>query len=134
MMYARLWIPGRFTDLNEFIRINRTSRIQANELKQSEDNRVIWACKEQCPRLHIEEPVLLRYIWVEKDAKRDFDGIAFAQKFIQDGLVKAGVLQNDGQKWVKGFDHRFMKAPKGRGNGPGEEPGVQVDIMKWQLK
>jgi hypothetical protein len=46
---------------------------------------------------------------------------------VNDGLVKAGVLPNDNQKWVLGFDYDvFIKAAKGK-------EGVVVEINEYDL-
>ena len=46
--------------------------------------------------------------WYEKNGKRDIDGIAAGgTKFICDGLVMAGIIKDDSQKYVKSINHRF---------------------------
>ena len=48
------------------------------------------------------------YHWYEKDRRRDKDNIcAFGRKVIQDALVKARFLRNDGWKNIAGFEDRF---------------------------
>ena len=43
-------------------------------------------------------PIALKITWYEKNKRRDVDNITFATKFIQDALVKCGVIENDSQK------------------------------------
>ena len=50
----------------------------------------------------------MHYVWVEPNRNRDKDNVAFAKKFVQDGLVKAGVLVNDGWAQVEGFTDNFV--------------------------
>ena len=50
----------------------------------------------------------------------DKDNIAFAKKFIQDSLVHAGVLANDGWNQIEGFTDDFAVDPK--------NPRVEVTI------
>lgn len=38
------------------------------------------------------------FLWVSKHKRMDMDNIESGQKFIWDGLVKAGVIENDGWK------------------------------------
>lgn len=57
--------------------------------------------------IRIVKPVELDYLWVAKDKRTDRDNIAFAKKFVQDALVKCGVLEDDGWKYVVGFSDRF---------------------------
>lgn len=48
-------------------------------------------------RRPLREPVYCRYLWVERDRRRDKDNIAaFGRKVIQDALVQMGALRNDG--------------------------------------
>ena len=54
-----------------------------------------------------EKPVHVYFAWVEPNRRRDIDNIAFAHKFILDGLVDAGVLKGDSQKYVTGFVDLF---------------------------
>ncbi len=49
------------------------------------------------------------YRWYEPSRRRDLDNIsAFGRKVIQDGLVQAGVLENDGWKQICGFVDEFF--------------------------
>ena len=49
----------------------------------------------------------MRYLWVEKNKRRDKDNIAFAKKFIQDALVKEKVLENDGWAQIESWTDAF---------------------------
>lgn len=49
----------------------------------------------------------IRYRWIEKDRRRDKDNISFAKKFIQDALIDAQILPDDGWKWIEGFEDHF---------------------------
>ena len=57
-------------------------------------------------------------------SRRDKDNIAFAKKFIQDSLVHAGVLQNDGWKHIEHFTDDFAVDPK--------NPRVEVVIEEFE--
>lgn len=70
-----------------------------------------------------EGPVGIRCTWYEKNRSRDPDNIFAGVKFILDGLVKSGVLANDGQKWVKSINHYLGPVNKDR-------PGVLVNIAE----
>jgi len=51
----------------------------------------------QLPNVAISGPVTISYHWVEPSRRRDKDNISgYGRKLIQDALVKAGVLKNDG--------------------------------------
>ena len=50
-------------------------------------------------------PVWLTYTWYSKYARIDTDNVAFAVKFIHDGLIDAGVLDGDGRRHIAGLSH-----------------------------
>ena len=55
-----------------------------------------------------ERPVYMVYHWYCADRRRDKDNISsFGRKVIQDALVRAKILQNDGWKDIIGFEDRF---------------------------
>jgi len=57
-------------------------------------------------RLVPMKAVCMDYLWKEKDRRRDPSNIISAKKYIEDALVKAGILPGDGQKVIKGImDH-----------------------------
>lgn len=70
----------------------------------------------------IDEPVFIQFVWIEKNSRRDPDNIIFAKKFILDGMVAAGILPNDNQKWISGFDECWEINK--------QKPGVEV-ILTW---
>lgn len=99
-------IPGRFPSLNDYIAAERKNRHIAAKMKRDETKRVAdIAANSDMPTF--EKPVHVYFTWVEPNRRRDIDNIAFAHKFILDGLVDAGVLKGDSQKYVTGFVDRF---------------------------
>lgn len=67
------------------------------------------AIRLQLKRLRIHNPVFIRYCFYEPNRKRDLDNIAgVAHKFVQDSLVKCGVLENDGWDNIIGFSDQFF--------------------------
>ena len=106
-MEYKLIIPYTLPSLNEYIKENRRSLFQANRLKSETEADIVLLCREQLSGVKIDKPVFIRYLWVEPDRRKDLDNISFARKFVQDGLVKAGVLKNDTWRYVKGFADEF---------------------------
>lgn len=49
----------------------------------------------------------LRFLWIEKNNRRDADNISFATKFIQDAMVACGVFPDDSRKYICGLSHDF---------------------------
>jgi hypothetical protein len=96
-------IHGELCDLNTYIRAERSNRFRASKIKQEETERVAW---ETAGLGTITSyPVHITYTWYSKDNRMDIDNVAFAVKFIHDGLVEAGVLDGDGRKHIAGFSH-----------------------------
>ena len=98
-------IKGRLIGLNEYTKANRTKSYLANKLKQEQEEIVILSarsCRLEKVRTY---PIGLRIKWYEPNAKRDIDNITFAVKFILDGLVKSGYIENDSQRYVKSIEH-----------------------------
>ena len=119
----RLVIPGRFPGLNDYIKAERGNRYRAAKIKRECTELSMWCCKQQ--RIPKQTgPVELRITWFEPNAKRDLDNIGFAIKFVLDGMVKAGVLENDNQKWVKRIVHEAEIDQK--------KPRVEIEINQWE--
>ena len=105
----RVTIPMKLPSLNEYIsacKIQRGKWNKGNQMKQDTQDMMIYYLK----RLPIfQKPVRIKFIWVsEKGDRRDLDNIAFAKKFILDGLQQAGRISNDNRKHVTGFIDEFI--------------------------
>lgn len=104
-------IPGELPDLNEFIKATNKHRIIGANLKKEADETVYYASIKH--RGHaIEPPYRFAFKWVLKDKRKDYDNVAFAKKFVLDGLQQAGIIEQDSQKFVKGFSDDFEIDPK----------------------
>lgn len=89
---------NRFPTLNEYIDCERGSTIAAAAMKKKCTEQV----KEQCLSQQIESvkgKVDLLFEW-HSSTRHDPDNVAFAKKFILDGLQAAGVLENDNRKFI----------------------------------
>lgn len=109
-------IKGKLATLNEHDNANRTNRFGGAALKKRMNELVA----SQAPALGIDVPMTIHFTW-RYSGRHDFDNIAFAKKYVLDGLQHAGTITNDNQKFVKGFSDSFKKVE------PGEE-GVIVVI------
>ena len=88
----------RFPTLNEYIDCERGSTIAAAAMKKKCTEQV----KVQCVSQHIQRvngKVDLLFEW-HSSTRHDPDNVAFAKKFILDGLQAAGVLENDNRKFI----------------------------------
>ena len=121
-MKAKLILPFTFPGLNDYISVERSHRQKAAKMKRDCQNAVILCARRQI-RGKFTRPVVMNYLWVEKDRRRDKDNVAaFGRKVIQDALVKAGVLHNDGWANIEGFSDRFA--------GDKKNPRVEVEIVE----
>lgn len=100
-------IQGRFPSFNEYTLANRTNKYAGAGMKKNAENRVIKAINDQLPDTHIKSPVFVKITWIEGNKKRDLDNICFAKKFVLDGMVKSGLIENDNWSHVCGFLDQF---------------------------
>lgn len=106
MASQQLTIDERMPNLNDYTRAIAYSRYKGGEMKDQWDEIVRLSAKQQ--KLgHFTEPITIEFHWYEPNTNRDVDNVAFAKKFILDGLQKAGVITNDNYQWVKGFSDHF---------------------------
>jgi Holliday junction resolvase RusA-like endonuclease len=103
-----MFIEGQFTSLNAYIRSERGNKYKANQLKQQNTSLV----KYQVLGKKIETPCKLRFIWHVANRRTDPDNVAFAKKFVIDGLVQANVIPEDSMKYIIGFEDEFIVSKK----------------------
>lgn len=99
------------TDANNYINAERTNRFMAAEIKKRETNTAYRSFLNQFIE-EFKKPVHIKFIWYVKKSKngklKDPDNIAFAKKFILDGLVDAGVIVNDTLKEIYSLKDEFI--------------------------
>lgn len=103
-------IMGRFCSLNEFYRLHHYAQAKT---KADSEARIIAAIR--AANIKPVKRCTYSVLWVEPNKKRDLDNVAFAKKFIQDALVKAGIIENDTAEFIAGFSDSFAydrKLPK----------------------
>lgn len=121
-MNYKFTIKGTLPGLNELIEAERRNRFIGAKLKKQYEAVVMRAARS-LGNVEFEEPVYMVYHWYEKDRRRDKDNIcAFGRKVIQDALVKARFLKNDGWKNIAGFEDRFYVDK--------DKPRVVVEILE----
>lgn len=102
---ATIVINTPLPSLNDYINAERSNKLYAAKIKQQTTNNVCYLAKQF--KVKIEKPCDIKFTWFKPDNKTDHDNIAFTKKFILDGLVKAGVLQNDTPRFVRNFQDVF---------------------------
>ena len=113
-------ISRELTDLNSYIKAERTSRYMAAKIKREETEFVYWEIIGQKPSL-VSKPVTISFTWYTETRRKDPDNVAFAKKFILDGLVRAGVLEDDSRKWIKRFGGDDFVTDK-------DNPRVEIEL------
>lgn len=104
-------IDGVLATLNDHDSANRVNKFLGAKLKKEMTEFVYW---QVLNKKKITKPCIITFNWLVS-SKADFDNIRFAAKYILDGMVKAGVLPDDSQKWVIGFGgDYFTKVEKGQ--------------------
>lgn len=110
-MQHKFTIKGTLPGLNDYLKAERTFSKKhscGNDMKQQCQMIIINAARKQLKRLKIHNPVKITYLYYEPNKRRDLDNISgVAHKFIQDALVKCGVLENDGWQHITGYEDRF---------------------------
>lgn len=102
-----LTIPGELPNLNEYTKANRTSKYNGARMKQKAENKITHYIMQQLSGAITLDKAFLKFVWVEKNKKRDPDNVAFAKKFLLDALVTNGILKNDGWSCIEGFEDKF---------------------------
>lgn len=119
----RIWIPGVFPGMNEITKAAKSGRGKSNgysRMKASHDARVVNALRGvPLPKIGRAR---FAFVWYEPQRRRDPDNVSAGQKFVLDGLVKAGVIPNDGHNEVAGLSHDFVISP--------DHPGVVVTVTE----
>lgn len=125
-------IPGRMLGRNEEERLARSHWSKANEVKREETETSMLYAKEAGLK-PVEGPVDVSIVFCEevrffKNGKRkkprDVDNIQGAVKPIIDGLVKGGILPDDGPDYVR----RVMPSVK----YVTEDPHITVSVMEYE--
>ncbi len=108
----KLVIPCRLPGLNDYIDAERRNKYLGAKMKREAEEVIILAAKTQLRGVKLTRPVTMHYTWYEKDKRRDKDNITFGRKLVQDALVKAKILRNDGWGEIDRFYDDFAVDPK----------------------
>lgn len=109
-------VSGILPGLNDYLKAERkftrrggSAHSVGNDMKQENQMLICNAIRLKLKRLKIQRPVHISYRFYEPNRRRDLDNIAgVAHKFIQDSLVRCGVLENDGWDQITGFSDAFF--------------------------
>ncbi|MDN6161618.1 RusA family crossover junction endodeoxyribonuclease [Tetragenococcus halophilus] len=117
----KIVIPGSLTDLNTYTNAERTNRYKGAKIKKQNTYKAAAAFMPvRTQKLSL--PIKLHITWFCENRRIDPDNVAFAKKFLLDGMQEAGCLKNDGFNQIKGFVDEF-EIDK-------ENPRIEVNIIE----
>lgn len=112
-------IPGSLPTLNEYINAERSNKHLAAKMKKTYTDICAYSfIRATRP----EGSAYFAFRWYRKDKRADPDNVAFAKKFIFDGMVKAKFLVNDGWTQVSELHDEFFIDKK--------NPRVEIIILE----
>ena len=114
-------ISGRFPGLNDMIDAAKKGKGKYQPyaiMKEQYTDIVAWTAKK-LPKFN---KIDIEITWYEPNASRDPDNVMGGQKFIFDGLVKAGTIPNDTQKYIRNIAHRIRVDR--------QNPRVEIEIRE----
>jgi|APSaa5957512622_1039677.scaffolds.fasta_scaffold34448_1 hypothetical protein len=116
-------ILGRLDGLNKVTNSNRSHWSLGAKSKRDNTDAVALAPDViNAAALPLEAfPCHVHIDWFEPNMRRDPDNITSAKKFVFDGLQKAGIIENDGWKQLRGFSDSWYVDK--------ENPRVEVTFM-----
>lgn len=97
-------IPGILPTMNEIIKVSKAHHMQYANMKK-DYTALVQMSAANLPKVRKAD---FEVTWHCKDKRKDKDNIiGGGQKFIFDGLVKAGVITNDGWQEIGNVTHKF---------------------------
>ncbi len=100
-------IYGELTDLNAYLKALNSYRLVGSKIKREETERVAYEIKFAKIPAPTKYPIKIIYRWYSKDNRKDIDNVSFSKKFLNDGMVMAGLIPNDSRKFISGFSDEF---------------------------
>lgn len=104
MEIYRVEIPLKLPSCNDYINACRYNRYAGAKMKKDIEKEISIYINE-LPNFN--NPVKIKFLWIEGNKRRDLDGICFSKKFILDTLVSQGKLKDDNRKCVCAFEDTF---------------------------
>jgi hypothetical protein len=114
------FIPGPLPCLNDMIAQAKGCGGRGRRYSSSK-KQWTWTCATlaKASGLKHMDCVRIGFHWVEQHKRRNPDNIAAAKKYVLDGLVQAGILDNDGWSQIDCWADTFAVGPR---------PGVHVTV------
>lgn len=107
--------------LNEYVNTERGNRYGGAGLKRNNTQLCAVYCRAAMNQgFKFDNPSVVHCTWYMKNKRKDPDNIAFAIKFILDGMMKVGLIKNDNWEMIKGLKHDFVVDK--------EHPRVEIEL------
>jgi hypothetical protein len=100
----RFTIPDELPNLNDVINKSKIHWGAYSKLKKEATTLVRYAANK-LPKF--KKKIFLDITYYARNKRKDMDNIAFAKKFILDGLVEAKKIKNDGWGEIAGWKESF---------------------------
>lgn len=123
MATHKLTIYGELPSLNDYTNGQRRNRFVGAKLKKQATFQCEVATRKAMAdgfKFPLHSDVICH--WYAKDKRKDKDNIAFALKFIFDGMQQAHLIENDNWVQIGNIHHEF--------NVDKSNPRVEVEIME----
>jgi len=98
-------LEASIVSLNKYINSNRKNKYAGNNQKQSL-TRLYRLQLQNEGRIELKNSKIVM-IWKLKDKRMDPDNVAFNKKFVLDGMVNSGLIEDDRHKHIGGFEDIF---------------------------
>lgn len=111
-------IPHPLVGMNEYTNINRWNRYSGAKMKKDQTA----LCSYYIPKLKLDYPVQITYIWTVKTLANDLGNVSVGNKFIEDAMVNKGFIPDDNLNWIKRIVHEYKK---------GKNEKVEVIVRRY---
>lgn len=105
-------ITTKLPTLNEYINLERTNKYAAAAFKKKFTKVCATNALVVKNKLNQDAVYSLIINWTTDNNRSDADNIYFGVKFILDGLVESGALENDNRKHIKDIHHNIETGKK----------------------
>lgn len=103
----KLILNTSFITLNEYINLERSNRQLAAKSKKTHTLKVSYLAMSFNFKLDHSKIYDVHFEWFKPSNRQDHDNIAFAKKFILDGLVVSKSIKTDSPKQIRNFIDTF---------------------------
>ncbi|GEP72000.1 hypothetical protein FD12_GL001571 [Lentilactobacillus rapi DSM 19907 = JCM 15042] len=101
-------IPQELPALNEYVNEQRRNRFAGAKVKKQATYVCSMYAKAAMNRgLKVTGKIDIYVHWFVSSKRKDKDNIRFAIKFIQDGMMEAGLIDNDGWQQIGDYHDEF---------------------------